>query len=361
MTRKSLAVVLLACGLVAQAADKVVGGPYAVNVGPRSATVAWVVQTSEARLGTEPGKLTKAAPVLRVQKVAFSGLEAGKTYHYDSFGKGEGTGYFKTPPSGAVPFQFLVYGDTRSRHDVHARVIQAILKAGEPDFVIHTGDLVADGSDSAQWPVFFSIERELLRKTAFFPCLGNHDRNSPQYYEFFDVQLPYYSFDWANAHIVVLNSDLGNVARSRESRDAYWIEELRWLEEDLAKSRKAGFAFVVLHHPPFSAVKRRQGDDKEVSRVVPVMEKFKINAVFSGHDHNYQHHLKGGVHYVVTGGGGAPLYPVDAPLAGITRKLESTEHYVGIQVNGKTAKIQAFALDGRVIDTIELASRAEAR
>jgi 3',5'-cyclic AMP phosphodiesterase CpdA len=215
-------------------------------------------------------------------------------------------------------------------------VIQAMLKAGEPDFVIHTGDLVADGSDSAQWPVFFSIERELLRKTAFSPSLGNHERNNPQYYEFFDVRTPYYSFDWANAHIVVLNSDLG-------------------------KSRKADFAFVVFHHPPFSAVKRRQGEDREVSQAVPVMEKFKIGAVFSGHDHNYQHHLKGGVHYVVTGGGGAPLYPVDAPLAGITRKVESTEHYAGVRVNGKAARIQAFALDGRVIDTIELAARAEAR
>jgi 3',5'-cyclic AMP phosphodiesterase CpdA len=224
--RRSVAVVLLACGLVARAADKVVGGPYAVNVGPRSATVAWVVQTSEARLGTDPGELSRTAPVLRVQKVSFTGLEAGKIHHYDSFGEG-GTGYFKTPPAGAVPFQFLVYGDTRSRHDVHARVIQAMLKAGEPDFVIHTGDLVADGSDSAQWPVFFSIERELLRKTAFFPSLGNHERNNPQYYEFFDVQTPYYSFDWANAHIVVLNTDLGNVARSRESRDACRNEELR--------------------------------------------------------------------------------------------------------------------------------------
>jgi len=266
-----------------------------------------------------------------------------------------------SPDSSGPQWHGAVYGDTRSLHDVHASVIRAMLKAGEPDLVIHTGDLVADGSDSAQWPVFFSIERELLRRTAFFSCLGNHERNNPQYYEFFDVQLPYYSFDWANAHIVVLNTDLGNVARSLVSRDAYWKEELRWLEEDLAKSRAADFVFVAFHHPPFTAVKRRQGEDKEVNQVVPLMEKFKISAVFNGHDHNYQHHLKGGVHYIVTGGGGAPLYSVDAPLAGITQKVESIEHYVGIQVNGKTAKMQAFALDGRVIDTIELASRAEAR
>jgi len=44
-----------------------------------------------------------------------------------------------------------------------------MLKHETPDFVMHTGDLVADGNDSGMWPVFFDIERELLRKSAFFP------------------------------------------------------------------------------------------------------------------------------------------------------------------------------------------------
>lgn len=360
MTRRFIVVSLVACGLYAQTTEKIVGGPYTVNVSPKSATVAWIVQTSETRLGSEPGKLARTAPVLRVQKVSFAGLEAGKTYYYDAFGTGQGKGSFKTPPSGVVPFQFQVYGDTRSRHDLHAKVIAAMAKT-DPDFVIHTGDLVADGYDSAQWPVFFSIERELLRKAAFFPSLGNHERNNRQYYEFFDVQTPYYSFNWANAHFTVLNTDLGNVSSSRVIRDAYWKEELRWLDDDLARSGKADFVFVVFHHPPFTAVKKRQGEDKEVSQILPVMEKYKVSAVLNGHDHNYQHHLKNGVHYIVTGGGGAPLYPVDAPMAGITQKVESTEHYVGVRVDGKAAKIQAFALDGRVIDTIDLASRAQAQ
>lgn len=78
-------------------------------------------------------------------------------------------------------------------------------------------------------------------------------------------------------------------------------------------------------------------------------------AVFAGHDHNYQHHLKNGVHYIVTGGGGAPLAPAEAPLPGnITLKVESVEHYVPIDVEGNQAHIPAIALDGHVIETIEL-------
>jgi 3',5'-cyclic AMP phosphodiesterase CpdA len=107
-------------------------------------------------------------------------------------------------------------------------VVEAVQKA-EPDFIVHTGDLVADGSDTTHWPFFFSIERELLRKAAFFPSLGNHERNHPQFYDFFQVKTPYYSFDWGQAHFTILNSDIGNAALSRAAREAFWTEQTRWL------------------------------------------------------------------------------------------------------------------------------------
>jgi 3',5'-cyclic AMP phosphodiesterase CpdA len=335
-----------------QAADKLVGGPYAVNVGQRSATVVWITQTADAKLGTAPDVLDKSAPVLQVHKVNYTGLQAGKTYYYNAGGLDEGRGSFKTAPAAGASFKFVVYGDTRSRHAFHKRVMEAVSKA-ELDFVIHTGDLVADGADTAQWPIFFSIERDLLRKAAFFPCLGNHERNNPQYYDFFDVKVPYYSFDWGDAHFSVLNSDFGNVASSNEAKEKYWKEQMLWFEEDLKKSAKAALRFAVFHHPPFTAVKRRQGENPRIAQVVPLLEKHKVHAVFNGHDHNYQHHINNGVHYIVTGGGGAPLYPVDGPLEGITQKVESTEHFVQVTVEGAKVRIQAFGLDGRIIDTVE--------
>src|SRR6266516_4800694 len=65
----------------------------------------------------------------------------------------------------------VVYGDTRTRHDVHRNVMQTLVKHGIPDFVMHTGDLVADGGDTSLWPIFFDIEKDLLRQTVFFPSL----------------------------------------------------------------------------------------------------------------------------------------------------------------------------------------------
>jgi acid phosphatase type 7 len=334
--------------------DRLAGGPYVVNVGPRSATIAWVVETGQATLGSAPDSADKKAPVLRHEKVEFTGLEPGKTYYYDATGREEGKGSFKTAPTGAVPFQFVVYGDTRTRHDIHRKVVAGILKYSSPDFVLHTGDLVADGADSAQWPVFFDIERELLRKAAFFPSLGNHERNNRQYYEFFNVTAPYYSFNWGTSHFIVLNSDIGNAATSEAARDTFWTEQTRWLEEDLQKSQKADCRFVIAHHPPLSAVARRQGGNPRMTALMPMFEKYNVTAGFFGHDHNYQHYLKNGIHYFITGGGGAPLYDVDKPPEGITLKVASTEHFVVVKVDGAKARVEALQLDGQPLEATDL-------
>ena len=76
-------------------------------------------------------------------------------------------------------------------------------------------------------------------------------------------------------------------------------------------SQTADFRFVIGHHPPITAVGRRQSDNAYMTALIPMFEKYKLTAGFFGHDHNYQHFLQNGIHYYITGGGGAPLYPVD--------------------------------------------------
>jgi len=349
--RTWLAIVAFSAGVV-QAADKVVGGPMAVNVGPKEATITWVVETTDARVGKAPEKLA-GSPVLRYHKVTLTGLEPGTTYYYDVLGRPEGRGRFKTAPEGPASFQFVAYGDTRSRHDVHRRVMAAVVK--EPaDFVLHTGDLVSDGRQMDQWPVFWSIEKDVLNKVAFFPSLGNHERNSRHYYDGFDQRESYYSFDWGSAHFTVLNTSFGDVSPSKALQEAFFFEQLRWLEADLAAAQKADLRFAAMHHPMMTAVKSRQRTTPVTEQLMALFEKYKVHVVFAGHDHNYQHHLKNGVRYIVTGGGGAPLYPVDAPIPGVTQKAESVENFVRVKVEGAKATLQALRPDGSVIDRFQV-------
>jgi hypothetical protein len=67
------------------------------------------------------------------------------------------------------------------------------------------------------------------------------------------------------------------------------------------------------------------------------------------------------VHYFITGGGGAPLYDVDKPPEGITKKVESTEHFVVVKVEGTTARIEAIKLDGQPLETTNLTAASEKR
>jgi 3',5'-cyclic AMP phosphodiesterase CpdA len=317
-----------------------------------------VVESDSLTLTLPNGK-KKASPSLRVEKTTLTGLQPNTRYEYDASASDAGKGSFRTAPAAGEtdPYRFVVWGDTRTRHDVHKRVAEALVKHGIPDFVLHTGDLVADGNDSSLWPVFFDIERDLLRQTAFFPSLGNHERNSRDYYDFFQVTSPYYSFNWGNGHFIVLNSDIGNAASSAGARETFWTEQTRWLEEDLKNNQKADFRFVFAHHPPFSAVARRQDSNPHMTALVPLLEKYNVSAGFFGHDHNYQHYLKNGIHYIITGGGGAPLYDVDKPDPAITRKVVSTEHFVTVRVEGKIARLRAIAVDGSLIEEVELKAR----
>ena len=324
-----------------------------VNVGQRAATVMWIVQTGQVAVGAEAGKLDRVVPVLRAESTVLNGLKPGTSYHYEAFPGDGGKGSFKTAPSGPAQFEFVVYGDTRTRHDVHRSVISGVLKYSNPDFVMHTGDLVENGADTSLWPIFFDAERELLRKASIFTVLGNHERHAKNYDDYMEAR-PYYSFNWGGAHFTVIDSDLGNIGTTQAKKDAYWLQETRWLEDDLGKAQKSDFRFLFAHHPPMTAVKRRQGDNPHMAALEPLFQKYRLSAAFFGHDHNYQHYLKDGIHYFVTGGGGAPLYDVDTPPPGITKKVESTENFVIVRVDGKKAHIEAKKPGGDTLDVVEL-------
>jgi hypothetical protein len=85
-----------------------------------------------------------------------------------------------------------------------------------------------------------------------------------------------------------------------------------------------------------------------------IWEKYRVSAGFFGHDHNYQHYLKNDIHYVTTGGGGAPLYDVDKPPQGITVKVMVTENFVSVNIDGKVARFEAVSPDGQKIDEFEI-------
>ena len=58
------------------------------------------------------------------------------------------------------------------------------------------------------------------------------------------------------------------------------------------------------HHPPFCAGPRHSNSKSMIRRLVPLFKRSGVKAVFSGHEHNFQHSRVEGINYFITGAGG---------------------------------------------------------
>jgi hypothetical protein len=67
-----------------------------------------------------------------------------------------------------------------------------------------------------------------------------------------------------------------------------------------------------------------------------------------------------GLHHIVTGGGGAPLYDL-IPIPNITVKAVKTENYVRVRIEGGKAHLEAVDLEGKVLDSFDLEPRPKTK
>jgi calcineurin-like phosphoesterase family protein len=128
--------------------------------------------------------------------------------------------------------------------------------------------------------------------------------------------------------------------------------------EDLKVARDRGkFIFVFFHVPPYSI--GSHGSDEQVRETLcPLFVQYGVTVVFNGHDHNYYRTLRNGVTYMVSGGGGAPLYPCNVNKGVIPGdKYQSVNHIVVCDVNGDTATITALRSNGSILDRFIVKAR----
>jgi predicted phosphodiesterase len=337
-------------------------GPYLQNVSKTSITVMWQSSISTPgtlTLHTDPERVFQSSAE-QIHEVLIDGLEPERRYRYtvESDGKVR-TGEFATAPVSGAPFSFVVYGDSRSNANAHARVIERI-RQEVPDFLLGTGDIVNEGASKPDWDELFEIEGPLLREASIFPSLGNHDRQgrgrtASNYRKFFSLpeNSPdperYYAFTYGSARFVILDSNTYSFALT---------DQTAWIEEQLQGARldnQIEHIFVSMHHPPFS-VSLHGGQSELREAWTPLFEKYQVDAVFSGHDHVYSRAKKNGVNYFVSGGGGAPLYGRKDKSADIdleaTQFFERTNHHLRVHVVGSHVEVVAVRTDGTLIETL---------
>jgi hypothetical protein len=90
-----------------------------------------------------------------------------------------------------------------------------------------------------------------------------------------------------------------------------------------------------------------------VTRVPELLRQHRVDVVFSGHDHIYERGDAGGLRYIVSGGGGAPLYKQNKGEKH-TQKFEAAYHYLEAQVAKDALTITAVRLDGSLLEKCAL-------
>ncbi len=194
----------------------------------------------------------------------------------------------------------VVYGDTRTNHQAHRAVVAGI-EAVKPCAVFHVGDLVEDGTSAALWDTFNVITAGFRATAEFFPALGNHEHQAQLYFDQFTLpnNEQWYSAERNGVHFIVLNTCVAIDPASAQ---------YQWLQQDLAGiGDSVAFIVAVFHHSPYSSGPHIEDEQGLRAKIIPLLEQFGVDLVFSGHDHDYERSFCNGIFYIVTGGGGAPL------------------------------------------------------
>lgn len=242
-----------------------------------------------------------------------------------------------------VSHPIVIYGDSRTNHQTHQKIVDEIIKL-EPGVIFHTGDLVENGLNLAQWTTFNQIVSGLMEIAEFYPALGNHENNSPLYFDNFTLpnNERWYSVEKDNLHFIVLDSN---------SDCSISLEQYLWLENDLQNiNENIKFVIAIFHHPPFSTGPHTEDEKDLRQNIIPLFEQYGIDIVFNGHDHDYERSLYNNTYYIVTGGGGAPLHD-QSRTSPYSQLFIKAYHFCKLSlINNTQLIIEVYDIDSNLID-----------
>lgn len=290
-----------------------------------------------------------------------------------------------TPPTSPVSpvkdaLHFLVIGDW-GRHGEDGQSgtagrLAAAARKLEPEFLISTGDNfypngVASIDDPAWRASFEDIYSDHALHADWYVVLGNHDyRGNPQAELDYSKrsrrwQMPARYFtrtfeagEDSGVQVQFFFIDTSPFIKDYQAQPEKYavadqdpVAQLRWLEAELAKST-ARWKIVVGHHPVYTVGQRKKaaggGIQKELeSTLVPLFEKYRVQAYLAGHEHDLQviRRPGGTVTYLVSGAG-SETRPLGVPDPDDGRLFAaSAPGFMAFALSADALKVQL--VDGR--------------
>ncbi|MGH8999782.1 MAG: metallophosphoesterase family protein [Acidimicrobiia bacterium] len=243
---------------------------------------------------------------------------------------------------------FVAFGDAGGgpAQGAVAEAMHRWAQARRVDALVTTGDNVYDFGE----PRFFAAQLDdpyrRLRDGGrpLWATLGNHDvvnGHGPAQLAHLGLPALPYARQLPGVRILFLDSG------------AAVTPQARWLDAELARP---GPPAVVVFHAPIRSCGLHGPFRPLVEQWTPIIEGHRVPLVLNGHDHLYNRFVSpAGTTYVVTGGGGRPLYAHRAGCGGAGLAASAVRHhFVGVEVSGTRMTLTAVTPDGVVIDQAEI-------
>ncbi len=248
------------------------------------------------------------------------------------------------PAEPSDPIRIAVLGDVGTGEEDALLTADSVAKEHVRDpyqGLLLLGDNVyEDGNpDRLDEAVFEPFAPLLDSGVSLWAALGNHDVDDgygPAQAEALGLPNEWYSVEVGDGLLIVLDSN-----QPREE------DQQVWLEETLSGSDHA-WRIVAMHHPLFSAGVHGSSE-RNREAFLPILEKYGVNIVFAGHDHDYQRSKpQEGILYIVTGGA-AKLR--ETGTAYFTEVSSSQFHFVDMTIYDDFIELHAIGRDG-VFDSV---------
>ncbi len=201
-------------------------------------------------------------------------------------------------------FKFIILGDNHAGlifdDSAALKLIWNINREGRfrklpVDFVAIAGDATFD---SSEWDYrMFNRIRARVRWPVI-TAMGNHDNKrdgAALFKKYIGEEI--FTFADRNSFFIILNNASNDLNK----------EEFAALEENLEIGSAYKHTFIITHKAPLSPY-QQSWYRPEVSpwsyRFMTLCEKYKVDIVFTGHEHMFKEAVYGGVRYITSGGGG---------------------------------------------------------
>jgi predicted phosphodiesterase len=316
-----MAALLLLLGVRVLPAAMVTRGPYLQTPTPASMVVRWRTDTltsSRVDYGAAPGSLGQSAsdPLPTTEHVVTVSTLAPDTRYYYAVGSALGAlvgddadHFFSTAPTPGTPKPLRLWaigdaGFTGADLDAVRDAYATFNGSSIADLFLLLGDNAYTIATDAQYQAaVFDEHAVMLRTTPVYSVFGNHEGFSSNsvtqigpYFDMFSFPMAgeaggvasgteaYFSFDYANLHFIVLDSEQAPTSSSTPM--------LTWLVSDL-QSTTADWVVAMWHRPAYSKGLLHNSDveTNEINMrqfAVPILESYGVDLVLAGHSHNYE-------------------------------------------------------------------------